>query len=151
QGGILQPHRTWLMKDVPNPGRTAELRGLDAVEEIVQDNDCHAEQGQEAGGKVDQGSQNHHGEAQHPKHGQYDESVLEPYVEQKKKTDHRPFERHEPQAAGEEKARELRLRAALARPEEGADPGSEGKYRSAEVGNPSGKEEDGRGPRQVGG
>ena len=90
-----------------------------------------------------------HADAEDPENQEQDEKTKVD-VEVIAKLHHREFKKDEPQAARQEKSRELTF-AVVASPEKRSHTGGEHEDRQTEVGDPSGEEENRGGPGEIGG
>ncbi|MCR5878280.1 hypothetical protein LRS04_07860 [Phenylobacterium sp. J367] len=125
------------MQQRPPDAEPPELGRLHPVEQVVARQDDHADRQHRLPRQPDEAGQGDHRPADRPDHLQ--EQEVEPPVPAE--TDHRQLHGHQPQAPGQQEARELAPGLAAGELQPGRDPGQEHEDRRAEVGDPAGGEE----------
>ena len=142
----VERQRTGLMEDGPERAGRAEVLSRHPIGEVVQEDDEHGPDGEQAERQPRQEAERDHRPAERPEDGQEDRPVAQGKVHRKAQGGE--FEQDEPEAALDEEGGPA-FRVAAAQPEESTDPGREEEDRGAEVRDPAREEEGDGGPGQV--
>src|SRR5581483_1696353 len=141
-----------LMQNIPEPGCAAEALSSNSVQQVMQCDHGHAEDDKQAHGKMDEGRQNNHAEADCPDHQQDHEISAPADLKKHDEAEHSELQEYKPNTASHEQAREFALRMMPAiHPEECAHASSKNKYRRTKMGDPASEEDGGGGACKVGG
>src|SRR5262249_10175741 len=100
-----------LVEEIPEPARSDDMLGADAVEKIVAEDDAEPDDGNDPARQMDEPGQDDHRGAYDPNHLKHEDSVIE--VEPPGEAHQRELDQNEPKSARQQEPPEL-LRAATA-------------------------------------